>query len=844
MSGGVATRAAATLRWGRRFLRMSALRRSAAACACAAAFVVLLFISMQGLTLAPDQAIERDLGVFDADAGSGTVAVPAGSHALDSLDGALVEGGVDDPFVSITVSGMTVGNKRADGWEAEWAREPYPDRYHLTQGAWATGPGEVVLVGSVGRQVRVGDELPVFSGLLRLKVVGLASDEYPSETPSLLMGPGTWRAADPQINTAFKAASATPIVLWKDATRQTAFAAMMPVLSAAASADERESLAGALNDSYFDRDSITYDNTQSWVEKNPAGYNVPSVTLPILAVLVAAGLAGPNLRRRSRALVLLGIGRRRAAAALFIPLSVFAVVFTLIGIGAGCVLGVVVRSVLARVHDEPLSPYPSVTSVALRVGVGVAVGLFLLLIGLIVATRSSSPAGTDDDPHPRRGRLLSPSDLRHVVAAFAVAGMVWWLPKVNTPQDAMWLAGFFSAAALLATPELVAIVRRLLPRRRLVSVLAGRMIDDNRLSFVVAVALLGSLLGISAGYLVLVTTLVRTANDAAAPEVFRGQVLVTDRATPVAPVPRKAASVVEDVVGNRAEGVQLYFSTTPIDRPNVEAAHLADLPGFILYVDSVADLQAITGERVSAPEARLLEDGGVIQWRMREEAAVGQTSRITLEGQPDTTWPVATLSRVAPNVGWRFGKDAVALRDTAEDLGLPLTAGAVLYSGLTDSEVAEVGDRIAASGVDPGTVKTYEAPEQIVPPTALKLTSIGLVVIAIAMTTLEARSRVATLARYATRLTQLGVRRSWTWWIFGLQETMLLLAGTVLALFIGLVPVCVSALTMEGDYVLVIPWAEVTVLVAAIYGGCIIATIWGLVRLRRVAEKAAGTVAP
>jgi hypothetical protein len=73
---------------------------------------------------------------------------------------------------------------------------------------------------------------------------------------------------------------------------------------------------GAVEASLSTREALAATPSESWISRTPAGYKVPSVLLPIGAVLLAFGLSNRRFRRSLHALESLGIRRPLGAASL------------------------------------------------------------------------------------------------------------------------------------------------------------------------------------------------------------------------------------------------------------------------------------------------------------------------------------------------------------------------------------------------------------------------------------------------------------------------------------------------------------------------------------------------
>lgn len=816
---------------GRRFLRWRQVWLSSTLTGAAAFGITMLFVTMSSLSLTPQQVVQRDFGRFKYFAGFGTADISPGSEdAVAFLDHELAD--LPDRFVALSIDGLIVEGRSTGAREGDWTQNPFPDRYALESGDWPESPGDVVVTrGSDGAAPELGTELTALSGRLALRVVGIATDHFATTSAGYLLASGTYASIPDEVGTSFEALTAQPVVYWS-APRPDSARTVRNALEEYTQISNNIFL-GNFHSSFGERRLVAAISPRSWLEDNPAGYAIPSVLLPMLTGLVTALLLARQMAARVRTLVTVGASPRQATAAVTLAVGTAACVAVIVGTGMGYGTSWLLRPMLEEWHDDPLSPIPTAVSPVARALLGAVGALALLPAALRFAGNERSLSARSGGAHQRRFNL---TDWRHVLAAAAGAVVVWRLPQTQDPQDVIWFLACAAVLGGLIAPDVVRAFVKILREGSLSSRLARRMIQRDRTRVSGAVGAIAVLIALGVGFTSLLSTLLDAAGESDLPDVLEGQVLVADRATPVAAAPSTTVAWVSRELGHQSLDVkvQLSFLTTgPLGKAESMVVMDGD-SGYIIAVEDLSGAEQSLGRRLTPRESDLLTGGGMLDWR--ESAANMPAShpvKLTVTGD-NAGRESATLiasSAERPPADWSRGKDGMMLVASAQDRGFPVTPGAVLFSPVPHEVASELVAAVSVAGIDPGTVQTYEPAEPAVAPLAMKLTALGLFVLIVIVVSLEARARAAALAAYGGTLVAIGLRPRWVQTNFILQQAVVISAAVVTGVAAGVAAIGFSEVFLGARYEVHVPWHDIALLIVAVYGGGVASMAVGLRRL-------------
>jgi hypothetical protein len=824
-------------------MRGRALVVAALPTAVVALFLVTIFLTLQSLVLTPAMTVQRDIGRSWASIGFGTTDVPpAQAGVIGDIERDLEHSGISGVYGVLTTLGARLDGRSVLVREGPWSEEPFPERYILTDGRWPEKPSEVVVAipNHAGSASQVGEDLGLFSGRMNLRVVGIANDRYGDEgRGTLLTGAGTWAQVDRTVSQAFVDVLTYPVIYW-DGTRlrhvQRVLADHLESLDSGASSLEvrtrvSESLVWAPN--------LIADAPDAWTEENPTAYALPSIALPMLATLAGLGGCLRHLRRRTQQLTSLGLPRTRALTAGMGAFTAYQVLALAAAVGLGTLFALGIRYVMGPLHDQPLSPLVLPSDPLVRALLGVLAGLLLGAVVLARQTRSAQPFPTRERTKgsARRWRI-SPTDVRHVLAAASFGGAIMTLPTIVAPTQAMLFAGFVTAGCMLLAPEQLGLALRLLGEDRPTPRITRRYLSLERIRSSAAVAMLTAVFAAGTGYVSLVSTMVATLDDRQRPDVLSGQVLIADRGTPVVPPPTGTLQLARGSNAlEAAREVPLYYSLSgsPDDPDTVQA--LLD-GAFVMAVESIRDAELLLGRPLPKAQRALLGDGGMIEWSeglAKGQAAPSDATLTFTNGSP--TVMLESIETSFPRASWRSGKKGLMLRAEALKAGLPLSPGAVMFAPVTDAAAARLVREVEQAGLDPRVVQAYREPPRPIPPVPLAATAIGLAILSVMMTLAESGSRIRNMRPLLAQLDSIGIPPGWVIRAIATQQGIIVGLGAVVGTTVGLSTLVVSTFLMAGDWRLSVPGEQI-VAILAVNLLAVAATTW--LNTRNIADKTWG----
>ncbi len=797
--------------------------------AAVSAMVVALFIVMSSFALSIDQRIERDLGRFHFASNLGSVMnlTPQNASLTTEIEAVALAGGATNPLVTLT--SLSVEPAQVDPpitWytEADWARNPFPDRYTLLSGHWPERPGEVVLAHTEnGSLAATGEGLPVLAGHERFVVTGIADDRY-GDYQEILAAPGTFAGIGEAALRSFPHLGAFATLYWEGSQRQ-------PVIDAV-SASLAQELGRSPDEVALIIAEFTYDRTRpgveskSWIDWIPSSYAVPSLLLPFLASLAIFGLGQRRLRRSQGLLVAMGLQPAHAATALGLAVTGWLLTALVGGVGAGLLIGIAGRLIITQLHlwSQPLSPLPNLTDPVVRLAASAVVacvaGTVLLRFAVANGHQPQAPTPQEGQPSTPGHRRLG-THVRHGVAVLAACVAIFQVSRLDTPPEAMVLAATIAVTVLLLVPEVVGWAVRRLPRTDPRLRLTRQQLMHDRTRGTIAVAVLAAMLGLPLGYLALFDTMIKTAESGLIPRVTPHQVLVGASGSEFAPPPTEVLAVVEGQLGASHPAVQLRYLK---DEQNGSIHIKETLMGAILALDTPEDVSRLIEQHLTEAERAALVEGGLLVWDGRESGERVLVTGIETGLEEEARLP-ATAVRVHPawKGGVHGGIHGVLLTDTAKQLKLPVKDGGLVFTEVSDSEAREARRMVLDAGLDPRQVAIYDPPELYVPE-ALFAAAAGLMLIVLLCSIAVARAQVLTLRRYLGTLIAIGLTPAWARQAVLVQIMFFVAVSIVVALVLAIPPVVIAAKTLP-DFVLSIPWQMIGLVIAAFSLAVLIASV-------------------
>ncbi|AVT31293.1 hypothetical protein C6361_19430 [Plantactinospora sp. BC1] len=812
----------------RRFARSKSLTRSTFLIAATAALLVAVFVALNAFTLSPRQVTVRDLGRFDSqiDLSNVTTLRPGGAEVADEVATAARAAGATDVVVALASFDVRPDMTRPPFTlysEAPWPAEPFPDRYQLREGRWPSQPGEVVLTDALRSVLGQVESFTVFSGNDRLRVVGVAEDLF-GATPRILAAQGTWASLSEATARNFSTVLATATLLWNGGVQQEVLTAVAAVVTGDAIEASPAAVETQLAAEVRTRADELTTPRRSWTDRIPLAYDLPSLALPLLAVLAVFGLNARRFRRSLATLTSIGMSRATATAGVAAATTMWTLTATFAGIIAGIGLGAASRPVVDRFLAGPISPWPGLQAPAGRLlGVTFAACVVAALLLHLAHPRPSRVAASTDSPteptSAKKQTRVSGVTVRRTAAGILGAAIVIQIGMLDTVPKAMVLTATVAAAVLLFTPEAVGAAIRLLPTSDPRIRLGRQQLHNDRTRAVAAVAVLTATLGAPLGLMTLLATLITTAQEDVAPTVAPHQVVLSGPGGAMHPPSPEVVTAVSARLANAAQPVRTGYLTTETVHVTVGDAGI----GAVLVVDTPEQANRLNNGALTETQLQTLQRGGLLVW------SDGPSTRTLLShdrasDQAVTSSPPLPASHATFEPAWTVGVSGLLLTATAQRLNLTITPAAIVFTDVTDAQAAAAEQAAIDNGLDPLQVGIHQPPEPITVPPAYYAAVLGLAAIVLATTMAVARSQVITLRSYLGRLIAIGLSPRWARHVLLIQNGLVILTSTALATLIAVPPVVIAAVKLRG-FTLSIPWTWLMLITAAFYLATLTATI-------------------
>lgn len=831
---------ATVLRLARRMMRSRPLARSTSLVFVCAALIMTMFVLMHGSAMSGEQAADRDLGRFDGEVGSQLVRLSAGDDDFVSVVAEHASrAGIEDHQVFLVATDVPLDVTPArEVWmvETDWSRAPYPDRYELLSGSWPSDPGEVAVTEPDDLPFSPGEDLTVAGGT-DLQITGVVEDRFASQS-GVLAAPGTWASLDTGLSDGFDLLTAGVALRWSGADADEATGAYEAALSAYSGEASSGSLETELtvDDTVILRELLLERPDEFWIEQIPAAYEFPSWALPVVAVFLVFGLNHKRFRRSATTMVSLGVRPGTALSSVTLAAAAWSLIAAVAGTALGLVVGLAASPVLAHFRERPIGSFGNVGEPLLRTAATVLVAAIVAgaAMGLNWRAERRLERRAVQDRRPERGRLR---DLRHLVALAAWLACVVYALRTDMPDEAMILSGILAVAVALIVPDLLRFAVRLLPtggpRRRL----AGRQLAAETPRVVTALVVLSLLVGSSLGVVALVSTFIRSADASSYPDTLPGQILLADRASDTFPPSDELLeALARQGTVDGLEQIEFRYLMDG-DEDDMLRAVLADQFESILAVQRADQVGALLHAELDADQLAVLENGGMLIWSDFAQLSSAEELEVELQviDSQDTVVATPPTIRAATvevaTAGWRVGTSGIMLGSTAYSLGLPMQEGGpIMLEGASADRSEQVQQVLFDSGLDPKAVKIFVEPDSPIPPVALIATAVAMVLLALTAVAVVVRGQTRALRRYLAAMLTIGVPPSWVRNVLLYQHGFLLAAATALGLVIAVIPPIVLV-SNESTFQLSLPWGQMALLLAAVYGGAAAAMAHGMRKL-------------
>lgn len=764
--------------FGRRWLRVRAVRQAAVISLVGAALVNGIYIAAASYVPSASQQADAALGT----ASHGTYA----SFTLGQLDGQdLLR--LDRAVGAVAPSGHTFlesrtlrpdsypkyfylgASKVVRSFEDENASRTAPGRYSIKKGRAPVEAGQVAISQSLAKRLGNPRSFTVLSGASRLQVVGILQDDEARLDDVIMAAPGTWAGLHPRDRDhQYQPQEAQIEVRWSD-----------PVSAARIAAALREAVPGDVGARLFSADVLSGNvTTRRSILSTPArpfgsdqvvvSYGPFALIVLLLAIVLLSTVRRP-LRELCDRIASLGIPTWRAVLPITVVLLVVIAGASSVGVVIGVEAMVVIRPlILQPLADETLSPLsmPGFEMILIA-----GAGLLLVTVGLGWPARGPSGGSFAN----RFESTISLSILRRFLAG--AAAVLVLVAAARSHATAPYLA---LTAVLLLTPDLFWLLLWAARSSSARLLVVRRLAYASRTVYSAAIIALGACLAIPLAIAGQAAS--SLANDASfrintipAGQIWIKQSGETGDVGGVASALRRVPALPTAIpVASTAGAPKPDGSAGPIARLIPEA----DGGLGIMVLRTVKDAQQIFGESLSSAGATALSRGGILNFgRSRGSLAFaiyadgGQVQRRT-----------STVRTVDARVDRAFTLEygGAMLGTTASTLQLPVSPPTMyLYPGISRADIEPAVAAATAAGYDGEFVQYRVTPPAPTLPPAAGVFIIGLVLAALALVLLIVRLQAALLRASSSRLYALGLPARWTRSTLYLSVALLLSCGGI-----------------------------------------------------------------
>ena len=725
--------------------------------------VCALHASVSAWSLSPRQLADRDLGRFHVSyavnpSGEGYADPAWYTDLAADVRGAV---SVDSVDVMPAVAEPPPSTYR----EMDWGPDTFTTRYRLLAGHLPRSADEVVVSEPTLSYVTAADRLDVVGGA-RLEVVGVVDDRF-SNGVLILAAPGTWAKLRA------RSMHARPMdAIVRFFSPDPAAEVLPRTLASIGRSHGLDVAMQAIHASGTDAASVAAGG-RNWLDRIPFAFLVPGLLFPFLAGANLVTGRPTRHRRLLRRMIDLGVPGRLARLSLLATMVIVSVIACSVGSLIGDLLAGIVRPLLARWSPQELSAIPRPWWVFMRAAVGSCVAI--LVFGQ--ALRSA-----DVTARLAPGRAAFFRRLALLGDGFACAGIAL---AMHSMTGAMLLVSGVAVGLALATPDIVTVLARGLPRRTHAQVLIRSQIDRGRASAGAWVFSVALLVGLPLSLLAMIASAASTSEASMVAAAAPDQLVVAGGSGTLSPPTRGVVRVLERE--GLTDPIRLgYLGTlrSPVTAPGQLAG--------VWAVESVADVEPAFGAALTDEQRRALSAGGMLSW-------VGLSSGTRLSDSAGHALGVAVRS-FAPDPAWAGSDSGVVLAATARAAGIQVTSGPLVYAGVDPERARHLRELVARAGYDPYEVRFASHRSGELAPIPVFVTACGLFALLVFASATIAGVRARSMRRFVGTLLQLGIPWGWT--------RRLLVREQAVLLGLGLTLVGVLVLTGLGAAMLVLDSGE------------------------------------
>jgi len=778
--------------------------------------IVTAGIAADSLQLSPHQRADAVLGTADAliqIPGS----APLGTDGRDfdrQLLAAVQRVGGRAPVVDYQASGLQTdaGDETAYIMDEFQSPSTVADRLRLTAGRWPAKVGEAII--SVGERSRwpVGSIVQFFGGALRLRVVGVFTNLFQTDSREFVVAPGTWsslRSVD-RAKAARLDQFASRFVRWSGTDHSRAvLAAVKAVVRTNTSARQQSANGGDL-----------FVESRPIIESRVPPANVPLTGAmfggPLIAGLLGGILGGRFTTRIRTVMWTIGVPYAQTRFAATVSVLTASMIAAVVGTALGIGLGFASRPVLASIATQELGPVTSVAASPLNVllgAVGAAIGL-----SMTRRRRSQRAASRRDASWDRTLFRIAGSAVLLAAGVFVGTG--------TSDVAALSLAALAVAAAIVIalTPVTVTFIRKLSPRS-FAGRLALRKFAGEGRAAALTVGAIALLQVFGCTLAILVTSTIAQVNDNRESQVAPGQIVF-----------QPELSTPKEITDARHQFERALGVSRPIVEYTAGAGSERD-DGGTRVVATVDQLEQITRTRLSHSESALLQRGGTL-------VTSSLNGKHTLAFPPDgdfhgATFPAAALQGLDPSFR---NIDGFMLERTAREAGLALLAPSYVY---TDVTAHQQDSAIAAArqlNLNPAWVQVYRDPEDLTAPLRVSAITLLVSLVAALVLLLTSISEARSLRPDLASLRAIGVTGSFLATVVGVRMALTFVLATALGIATSAVGVAIAFSIAHLQIGVTIPPIPIVSMVASLAGLTAVAASLATRRLRNGEWQASATL--
>lgn len=780
------------------FLRAAPVRAAGLIAAIVAFGLLAVFVTLQSFQLSGFQQADQVVGSADYSLQTGTFVRlgESGEVTDDALRAAILQAGAESPIIQYALyDGLTIesGAATPTGYEeGAWQEKPFPNRLSVQDGRWPENSSEVSVSSVLSRDYPVGSKIELFDGTWSLTVVGVVHDDFSRRASTLFGISGAWNdlaGMDGAVAERYGSA-ANRTLYWTGGDPDLVVSAVSDVLSASEGAQTKDLMLQQLQS----RAELESRTSSPLIE-----FGLGSLIAPFAASLVGAILATRFINRIRAVMLSVGIARGRTRASALFAVATSLALGLVLGSGVGVATGYALRPILDVMSERAIGPVHDLEGMLIGLGLASLAGGGLGT--LLNSVRQSIGA---------RQMIASNRAPAHYVV-LPVLGLILFVVGYVTAQsaqstDQMILSGIcfaFGGVALL--PLILELLVFRDPEFMPALLATRRLRADIRQSGWVT-ATVSALLVVAFAASTLIASAIATVNDSNLSTVPPGQIYLT----PPDDLPATSAEDLTLQIARYLDLVPMSFYTAD---GGVEL-----LDGSTVVVESVSDLEELTGVNFSAADRKLLEAGGTIRTKGPD------VPEVTFGSSDGKMHVISAAVQEALSSNYR-NLDGFILRSTAESNGIALVHETRVFLNASSDQLARAQDAAIELGFNSEWLSVNETPDVFSEPVEARIAAGTISGLAVAIMIFFVLSATRLLRANLSTLRAVGAGTRWLVGVLLFQITTVLavaMFGAALAAVTGMF----ATIQVSGlDLTLVVPWQSLAVTLVTLLLGTGIATI-------------------